>query len=347
MEEIADSQVFKDFVADIKQRIKAAQYRALQAVNKEQIALYWSIGEAIVHRQTQYGWGKSVVEVLAAELQKEFVGINGFSARNLWRMRALYAEYSASAILPPVVAEIGWTHNIIILEKCKDEQQRFFYIEMTRRHSWSKAMLINAIDDQTYEKTLINQQNFADQLPSEQAQHADLVLRDEYTFDFLNLTEPYTEIQLEQALVSNIRDFLATMGGDFTFVGNQFGVKVEDKNYEIDLLLYHRGLQCLVAIELKIDDFKPEYAGKMNFYLSALNAYHRKPHENPSVGIIICKSKSRTVVEFALQDVQKPIGIATYTLTDTLPKELAAFFPTREAFVERIEGITENLKKRK
>lgn len=208
-------------------------------------------------------------------------------------------------------------------------------------------MLINAIDDQTYEKTLINQQNFADQLPAEQAQHADLVLRDEYTFDFLNLTEPYTEVQLEQALVSNIRDFLATMGGDFTFVGNQFGVKVEDKNYEIDLLLYHRGLQCLVAIELKIDDFKPEYAGKMNFYLSALNAYHRKPHENPSVGIIICKSKSRTVVEFALQDLNKPIGVATYTLTDTLPKELAAFFPSREAFVERIEGITENLKKRK
>lgn len=251
------------FVEDIKRRIKAAQYRALQAVNKEQIQLYWDIGQLIVERQEQYGWGKSVVEKLATELQKEFVGVNGFSARNLWYMRNLYKEYARSAILQPVVAEIGWTHHIIILEKCKDEHQRFFYIEMTRRYAWSKSLLINAIEAKTYEKTLINQQNFANQLPVEQAQHADLVLRDEYTFDFLNLTEPYTEAQLEQALVSNIRDFLATMGGDFTFVGNQFVVKVEDKNYEIDLLLYHRGLQCLVAIELKIDDFKPEYAGKM------------------------------------------------------------------------------------
>lgn len=347
MKEMADNQDFKDFVADIKQRIKAAQYRALQAVNKEQIALYWSIGEAIVHRQTKYGWGKSVVEELASELQKEFVGVQGFSASNLWRMRNFYLEYNNHEFLAPLVREIGWTHNIIILEKCKDEHQRFFYIEMARSFGWSKSMLINAIDAQTYEKTLINQQNFASQLPLEQAQNADLVLRDEYTFDFLNLTEPYTEAQLEQALISNIRDFLASMGGDFTFVGNQFGVKVEDKNYEIDLLLYHRGLQCLVAVELKIEEFKPEFGGKMNFYLSALNKYHRKPHENPSIGIIICKSKSRTIVEFALQDIQKPIGVATYSLTEALPKELAAFFPSREAFVERIEEMTENLKKRK
>ncbi len=152
---------------------------------------------------------------------------------------------------------------------------------------------------------------------------------------------------MELALLSNIRDFLAAMGSDFAFIGNQFGVMVEGRNYEIDLLLYHRTLQCLVAIDLKIDDFKPEYSGKMNFYLSALNQYHRKPHEHPSIGIIICKSKQRTIVEFALQDIHKPIGIATYTFTESLPKELSAFFPSSEEFIARIEAVTKVLKKEK
>lgn len=230
------------------------------------------------------------------------------------------------------------------MSKCKDEHQRFFYIEMTRRHAWSKTLLTNAIKAQTWEKTVINQQNFAETMPQIQAENAASIIKDEYTFDFLNLSEPYKEAQLEQALISNIRDFLAAMGGDFTFVGNQVGVTVDGEYYEIDLLLFHRTLQCLVAIDLKIDDFKPEHVGKMNFYLSALNKYHRKPHENPSIGIIICKSKSRTVVEFALQDVQKPIGVATYTLTDSLPKEISQFFPSRQEFIDRIESITIALK---
>jgi predicted nuclease of restriction endonuclease-like (RecB) superfamily len=345
--ELFENKAFVIFVEDIKSKIKSAQYRALQTVNKEQIQLYWEIGQLISERQQQHGWGKSIVEKLSVELQKSFVGINGFSARNLWYMRSLYHEYSQSTILQPVVAEIAWTHNILILEKCKDEHQRFFYIEMTRRYSWSKTMLINAIDAKTYENTIINQQNFEDKLPKEQAQNADIVLRDEYTFDFLNLTEPYDEAQLEQALIGNIREFLSSMGGDFTFVGNQFVVKVEDKNYEIDLLLYHRGLQCLVAVELKVEEFKPEFGGKMNFYLSALNAYHKKSHENPSIGIVICKSKNRTIVEFALQDIQKPIGVATYTFNESLPKELAQFFPSKEAFIERVESVTDALNKSK
>jgi predicted nuclease of restriction endonuclease-like (RecB) superfamily len=340
-----ETNLFKSFVEDVKQKIKAAQYRTLQAVNKEQITLYWDIGRLIVERQEQYGWGKSIVENLAKELQADFSDSIGFSARNLWRMRYIYEQYSGSTlILPPLVAEIGWTHNILILEKCKDEHQRFFYIEMTRRHSWSKSALIQAIDSKMWEKTVINQQNFADTLPEPQKDNATLILKDEYTFDFLDLSEPYTEQQLELALLSNIRSFLASMGGDFAFIGNQFGVMIEGKNYEIDLLLYHRALQCLVAIELKIDDFKPEYVGKMNFYLSALNTFHRKSHEKPSIGIIICKNKHRTVVEFALQDVQKPIGVATYTLTESLPKELSQFFPTSQEFIERIEAITNTLK---
>jgi predicted nuclease of restriction endonuclease-like (RecB) superfamily len=342
---IIDNHLFSAFVEEIKLKIKAAQYQALQIVHKEQIMLYWEIGQLIVERQRQYGWGKQVVENLSKELQSTFTDKIGFSARNLWYMRTMYIEYCKSTILQPLVAEIGWTHNIIILDKCKDEHQRFFYMEMTRRQLWTKRALIQAIDSKTWENTVINQQNFAQTLNKLQGDKASLILKDEYTFDFLNLSEPYTEQQLELALISNIRDFLIALGGDFTFIGNQFGIMVDGKNYEIDLLLYHRTLQCLVAIDLKIEDFKPEYAGKMNFYLSALNANHRKPHEKPSIGIIICKSKQRTTVEFALQDIQKPIGVATYSLTQSLPTELAQFFPTTQELIDRIEAITAILKK--
>jgi predicted nuclease of restriction endonuclease-like (RecB) superfamily len=342
-ERIADHDFF-NMVEDIKQMIKAAQYRALQTVNQEQIALYWSIGKTIVDRQQIHGWGKSIVERLSGELQQAFPNAKGYSAQNLWYMRQLFVEYNQSELLQPVVGEVSWTKHLIVLAKCKDEHQRFFYIKMAARHHWSKTALINAIAGQLWENTLLNQHNFEETLPAVQVEGAASVIRDEYTFGFLHLSEPYTEAQLEQALLSNIRDFLASMGGDFTFVGNQVGVTVDGKHFEIDLLLYHRSLQCLVAIDLKIDEFQPEYAGKMNFYLSALNRLYRKPHEQPSIGIIICKSKSRTIVEFALQDVNKPIGIATYTLTESLPKELSQFFPTSQELAERVEALTKNLK---
>lgn len=337
-----------DFVQEIKTQIKKAQYRALQKVNKEQIQLYWNIGKTILERQLQYGWGKGIVEVLATELQKEFIGINGFSARNLWYMRNLYEQYyTSSLILQPLVAEIPWTHNILILEKCKEEHERFYYINMTKKFQWSKTLLVNAIDNNNYQKTLLSQTNFTETLEVAIAQNADLIIKDEYTFDFLNLSEPYSEAQLEQAILSNIRNFLIELGGDFSFIGNQFPIKYDDKIYEIDLLLFHRELQCLVAIDLKIDEFKPEMAGKMNFYLSTLNKLVKKDHENPSIGVIICKSKNRTTVEFALQDINKPIGIATYTLKKELPKNLSDFFPSNQEFVDKVESITHYIKKLK
>ena len=336
------------FVEEIKSQIKKAQYRALQKVNTEQIQLYWNIGKTILERQQQYGWGKGIVEILAAELQKEFVGINGFSARNLWRMRTLYEQYFDSVlILPPLVAEIPWTHNILILEKCKEEHERFYYINMTKKFQWSKTLLVNAIDNNHYQNTLLNQNNFSETLDVQIAKNADLIVKDEYTFDFLNLSEPYSEALLEQAILSNIRNFLIELGGDFSFIGNQFPIKYDDKTYEIDLLLFHRELQCLVAIDLKIDEFKPEMAGKMNFYLSTLNKLFKKNHENPSIGVIICKSKNRTTVDFALQDINKPIGIATYTLNKELPKDISAFFPSNQEFVDKIESITNYIKKSK
>ena len=342
--ETTDSGAFFTLVEEVTQMIKAAQYRALQSVNQQQTALYWSIGQLIVERQQAHGWGKSVVERLAEELQQAFPNTLGYSAQNLWYMRQLFVEYSQSELLQPVVGEISWSKHLLILAKCKDEHQRFFYIKMTAQHRWSKTALSNAIAGRLWENTLIHQHNFEETLPVTQAEDAASVIRDEYTFGFLHLSEPYTEAQLEQALLSNIRDFLASMGGDFTFVGNQVGLTVDGKHFEIDLLLYHRSLQRLVAIDLKIDEFRPEYAGQMNFYLSALNSLYRKPHEEMSIGIIICKSKTRTVVEFALQDVNKPIGVATYTFSEDLPKELSAFFPTSEELAERVESLTKNLK---
>lgn len=334
------------FIQEIKNQIKKAQYQALQKVNAAQIKLYWSIGKTILERQQQYGWGKGIVEILALELQKEFIGVNGFSARNLWRMRTFYEQYfDSSLILPPLVAEIPWTHNILILEKCKDEHQRFYYINMTKKFQWSKTLLINAIDNNHYQNTLLNQTNFSETLQIDIAKNADLIIKDEYIFDFLNLAEPYNEAQLEQAILTNIRNFLFELGGDFSFIGNQYPVKYDDKTFEIDLLLYHRELQCLVAIDLKIDEFKPEMAGKMNFYLSALNKLVKKNHETPSIGVIICKSKNRTTVEFALQDINKPIGIATYTLNKELPKNISAFFPSNKEFVDKVESITNYIKK--
>ena len=338
--DLSQADAYRQFVADVKERIRQAQYQALRAVNTQQIQLYWELGQLIVERQLQHGWGKSIVETLAHKLQAEFNGISGFSTANLWRMRAFFVAYRQNEFLAPLVREISWSHNIVILEKCKDDHQRLFYIQQSRRNNWSRNVLIHQIDSQTYQKTLISQYNFEQTMPELARITASLTLKDEYTFDFLNLADSYSEFELEQAILANIRLFLIEMGSDFTFVGNQYVIELDGIDYRIDLLLYHRELQALVAIELKIDEFRPEYAGKMNFYLSLLNNRVRKPHENASIGIIVCKSKSRTVVEFALQDVNKPIGVASCTLTDTLPTTLSQFFPDTDELIRRVDAVS-------
>ncbi len=255
-------------------------------------------------------------------------------------MRAFYLAYAKNEFLAPLVREISWSHNLAIFEKCKDDHERLFYIQQTRQQGWSKAILIHKIESQTYQKTLIGQHNLEQTLPVANQHKAAIILKDEYTFDFLNLADNYSEYELEQAILANIRRFLIEMGSDFTFVGNQYTIDLEGTDYRIDLLLYHRELQALIAIDLKIDGFKPEYAGKMNFYLSLLNKRVRKAHENPSIGIIICKSKNRTTVEFSLQDMTKPIGVATYTLTDELPTTLSRFFPSPDELARRVEAVS-------
>jgi predicted nuclease of restriction endonuclease-like (RecB) superfamily len=334
---IEASEDYKRLLAQVKQNIRTAQYEALKVVNTQLLSLYWGIGQLIVERQAQAGWGRSVVEQLAQDIQAEFPGITGFSARNIWRMRDFYLSYYQNEKLTPLVAEIGWSHNLVIMEKCKDDLQREFYIRMTRRFGWSKNVLIHQIENQTYEKTLLNQTNFDQTLPEEIRNQAKLAVKDEYTFDFLELGDEHTERQLEQALLGQVEPFLREMGGMFTFVGSQFRLEVGDLEYFIDLLLYHRWLNCLVAVELKTGEFAPEYVGKMQFYLSALNDTVRLERENPAIGIILCKSKHRTIVEYALRDTSQPIGVAAYQIVSSLPPDLQGQLPDPEQ-VARLLG---------
>ena len=331
----------KSFIIEIKNRISKAQYEALKAVNKEQIQLYWDIGNMIVDKQTSLSWGKSVVKTISEELQKEYPGIKGFSERNLWNMRNFYLEYAKNEKLQPLVAEISWTKNVLIMQKCKDDMEREFYIQMTKRYGWTKNVLIHQVENKSYEKFLLNQTNFDSSVPEKYKKQAKLAVKDEYTFDFLELNDNHEESELETALVNNIRKFLIEMGGYFTFIGNQYRVEVEGNEYYIDLLLYHRALRSLVAVELKIGEFKPEYAGKMQFYLSILNDRIRLKNENPSIGIIICKSKKRTVVEYALNESRLPIGVATYDIKGKLPESLSKYLPSPEEIAAHLKIFNE------
>jgi len=332
-------QDYPRLLSEIKERIRSAQYEALKAVNKELVGLYWDIGRMIVERQDVEGWGKAVVEQLAADLRTEFPGVGGFSASNLWRMKAFFEAYNGLEKLAPLVREIGWSHNLAILERCKDPLEREFYLRMTRKFGWSKNVLIHQIDNQSYEKSLLGQTNFDQALTPELRAQAKLAVKDEYTFDFLELGEEHSERELERALIARIEDFLRAMGGMFSFMGSQYRLEVDGKEFFIDLLLFHRRLRCLVAIELKVGEFLPEFVGKMQFYLAALDRQARQEDENPSIGIILCKEKSRTIVEYALHDARKPIGVATYEITKTLPKALKGQLPSPKDIAHLLEDL--------
>ncbi len=328
---------YSELLADIKQRIRSAQYEALKAVNKELIALYWDIGRIIQERQKGNTWGNAVVEHLADDLHKEFPGIQGFSARNIWYMRDFYITYFENKKLQPLVAEISWTKHLIIMAQCKDDLEREFYITATKKFGWTKNVLLHQIENKSYEKYLLNQTNFDRTVPDSIKNQAKLAVKDHYTFDFLELSDEHSEHQLEQALIINIRNFLCEMGFSFAFLGNQFRLTVDDEDFFIDLLLYHRELRCLVAIELKIGDFKPEYKGKMEFYLNLLNGRVKLPYENDSIGIIICKNKKRTIVEYALKTSVHPIGVSTYSISPALPESYKKLLPDAKTIARKLQ----------
>lgn len=334
-------QEYFGFIKEIKELIYKSQYEAMKAVNRELINLYWEIGKELTKRQDEEGWGKSVVEVLAKELQKEFPGIKGFSMANLWRMKNFYKNYFENEKLAPLVREISWTKNIIVMERCKDELEREFYIKMIKKYGWTKDVLANNLENKAYQKYLLNQTNFDEAVPEKYRLQAKLSVKDEYNFDFLEMGIEHSESELEAALIRNIRAFLAEMGGNFTFIGSQHHMNVAGEDFYIDLLLFHRRLKSLIAIELKIGEFKPEYAGKMQFYLTALDETMKIEDENPSIGIIICKSKNRTIVEYALKSAIKPIGVATYSISDKLPEDMKNLLPTPEEIIERLSVLDE------
>lgn len=324
----------------IKERIPTAQYAALKAVNTELITLYWDIGQMIVERQQGKTWGKSVVEQLAHDLHTEFPGIGGFSASNLWRMKLFYESYEGHPKLAPLVREIGWTHNLMIMERCKDDLAREYYLRMTRKFGWTKNVLVHQIENQAYEKMLRSQTSFEQTVVEKYREQAKLAVKDKYTFDFLELGDEYSERELEGAVVAQIQRFLQEMGGLFTFIGTQYRLEVGGQEYFIDLLLFHRRLQCLTALEFKIGAFQPEHVGKMQFYLAVLDDLVRLPNENPSIGIILCKDKNRTIVEYALRDARKPIGVAQYQVTQKLPKELQGELPSPEQIARLMEALS-------
>ncbi len=330
---------YSSFIIEIKNKIRSSQYEAMKVVNKTLINLYWGIGKEIYNEQQEKGWGKSIVEVLASEIKKDFPNVKGFSARNLWNMRNFYIEYKDNEFLQPLVAEISWSKNIVIIDRCKDLLEREFYIKMVKKYGWTKDTLINHIENKSYQKYLLNQTNFDETLPKKYINQAKLAVKDEYVFDFMELSEQHSEKELELSLVNNIKAFLEEMGGNFAFMGNQYRINVGGEDFYIDLLLYHRSLKSLVAIELKIGDFKPEFVGQLQFYLTALDKQVKLEDENFPIGIIICKSKNRTVVEYALNNSAKPIGVATYEIIDSLPEKMKDLLPSPEEIEKRLNNI--------
>jgi predicted nuclease of restriction endonuclease-like (RecB) superfamily len=250
MKNLSKSNEYAILLNEIKERIRTSQYSAFKAVNKEMIGAYWDIGRMILARQEKFGWGKSIVENLSKDLQNDFPGVIGYSAQNLWYMRQFYLEYSKNKKLQPLVGEISWTKHLVIMGKCKKDPERQFYILMTKKFGWTKDVLIHQIGNKSYEKYLLNQTNFDKALPEKYRHQAKLAVKDEYSFDFLELGEEHSEHELEISLINNLRKFLIEMGGYFTFIGNQYKIKLENEELFIDLLLFHRALQCLVAIDL-------------------------------------------------------------------------------------------------
>lgn len=333
---------YQETLKAVKERILQAQYNALKAVNKELIALYWDLGKLIIENQELYGWGEGTVQQLAKDLQQDFPGVRGFSSRNLHYMRRFYLTYKDNSKLQPLVAEISWSHNTIILDKCSDDLQREFYIKMSIKFGWSKRTLSVELDSKAYERWLLNQTNFEMTISADRRAKATLSVKDDYNFDFLGIEGEPSERELEDALISNITKLLAEMGGYFTFAGRQVPIKVSENEYYIDLLFYHRQLKSLIAVDLKIGDFKPEYAGKMQFYLSALDEQFRVEGENPSIGIIICQGKDRTIVEYTLKSVTQPIGVATYRTynIEQLPETISKYLPSQEEIEKRLVQLS-------
>ena len=321
---------YETFLLDLKSRIRTAQVRAALAVNRELVLLYWQIGRDILARQQQQGWGAKVIDSLAKDLQREFPEMKGFSSRNLKYMRAFAQSYADEQIVQEVLAQVTWYHNIALLEKLKSPEERLWYAQKTVEQGWSRNVLVMQMESGLHDRQGGAITNFAQVLPQPQSDLVHQIVKDPYNFDFLMLGDERSERALERALIERIRDFLLELGVGFAFLGSQYPLEVSGKEYRLDLLFYHVQLHCYVVIELKMGEFEPEFSGKMNFYVSAVDNLLKTERDDPTIGIILCKSKDKTTVEYALQGVQKPIGVSTFRLATELPELLQRNLPSVE-----------------
>lgn len=323
------------FLGDLKNRIRQGQIKAALAVNRELVLLYWDIGRAILAEQEQHGWGAKVIDQLSADLKREFPDMSGFSPRNLKYMRRFAEQWPDSQFVQQLAAQIPWFHNCVLLDKISDPQTREFYIRQTIENGWSRNVLVLQIESGLHQRLGAAPHNFARTLPEPQSDLAAQLLKDPYNFDFLTLGNSARERELERGLLDNLRRFLLELGQGFAFLGSQYHLQIgsgtpNEEDYYLDLLFYHVKLRCYVVIDLKMESFKPEHAGKMNFYLAVVDDLLRHPDDAPSIGLILCKTKNELNVEYALRGMNAPLGIAGFELASQLPPELQNRLPTVE-----------------
>ena len=332
-------QLYKSLFSDIKQRIEKAQLRAVLSVNAEMIFLYWQIGNTIALQQETKGWSAGIIPKLSYDLKMAFPNLKGYSERNLGRMLAFYREYPNDSILPQLVAKLPWGHNILLIEKIKQHDLRFWYAKKCIENSWSRDMLDTQIRTNLYQRQgkLVN--NFKATLPDPLSDLAIQTFKDPYIFDFLTLADNYREKDIEKQLVQHITKFLLELGKGFAFIGQQYHLEIAENDYYLDLLFYHTKLKCYVVIELKNTKFIPEYAGKLNFYLSAIDSLVKDETDNPTIGILLCKDKNNIEAEFALRDINKPMGISEINFTGILPNNLKSSLPTIEELEAEFKTI--------
>lgn len=328
---------YKVFLTEMKDRLKKAQIRAALASNQALIHFYWQLGKELVDKQNSFNWGEKLLEQFSHDMRQEFPEMQGFSVTNLKRMRLFAITYPESEIGAQPVHQLPWGHIIVLLHRVKDADTRLWYTQQTIEYGWSRAVLEMQIETGLYERQGISSHkitNFHEHLPAPQSDLAHQILKDPYNFDFLTIQGKAHERAIENALVTHIRDFLLELGQGFAFVGSQVPLTFDDQEFFVDLLFYHLNLRSFCVIELKATKFKPEHTGQLGFYLAAVDDLLKKENDNPTIGILLCKSKNKIVAEYALRNVKAPIGISEYTLSKALPKELKTSLPT----IEEIEA---------
>lgn len=328
--EIISDKDYADFLQSLKARVQQAQVRAMLSVNRELILLYWQIGREILARQQQQGWGAKIVERLSKDLRAAFPEMKGLSRTNLLYMRAFAENYPDEQFVQAPLGQITWYHNIALLDKVKTQEQREFYAQKTIENGWSRNVLVLQIESKLFERQGKAVTNFAQTLPAPQSDLANSLIKDPYNFDFLTLGEAAKERDLENALLVNLRKFLIELGVGFAFVGSQYHLEIGGQDFYIDLLFYHLRLRAFVVIDLKMTDFIPEYAGKMGFYLAVVDDLLKHEQDQPTIGLILCKTKNKLVAEYALRGTTKPIGVSEMQLLNALPESLKGSLPTIE-----------------